>query len=719
MRMSGWYCGASPPQADMVARMASFPCPYCAHDVATEAQDDRLERCPSCSGSLQIAYRYRIVAASGKSPGGVLYEAVDDIFADKVGVLFVENMNDRAAVERFVEGHRLFTELGGGRGLIKLRELGNLHERRPYVVHDWLTDGTLEQQVRARGPVDQATLLELIGDLLVGLSRAHRAMPTVVHGQIHPGKIGFLAKHRVVLFGFEWAQKVYEQDSSLADTFVTQAEVKSGASRANDLRQLGISVHYAATGEWNADKSLEYQRGRVRELGGPLPLVIDRMLTAGGEGYRSAVDALQDFEHLLEGTSTWKVRLRPREQDRSNDLIASAWTSVNQAAAPGHRDDDHGHGHDHDDDDDHDHDHEDVSDFLESADDGFDSARPTPSASQFPSAAHVARRQLHAAQAAAASSSKPATPSAGKVVFAIIGAMVVFGMCVGVIAEDQEAAKSVPVQVVMPRVEPIPPPPYELPAEPGFATPEPDENSFVDVQHHTGTIVGPPEVSGFELGERCDVWIAPNVGGLNCKWYIDCGEPRKRIYGGGDVGYSNCTIENGRPTGASDDEQDAPDGSFVALMSGTDPMVLVEDRWLQPPTSVLISLEADGGSYSGAVPDVALARRMSRDEIESAIARNKLPEFDDKAKELPETLSPQQIRKILDGRTDMLRACGTADMGPLKIKLSLGSEGHISEVQISPTVDSDTELCLISVLTGTRFPSFSGPPVSLTWPMRF
>lgn len=708
--------------------MASFPCPYCAHDVATEAQDDRLERCPSCSGSLQIAYRYRIVAASGKSPGGVLYEAVDDIFGDKVGVLFVENMNDRAAVERFVEGNRLFAELGGGRGLVKLRELGNLHERRPYVVLDWLTDGTLEQQVRARGPVDQTTLLELIGDLLVGLGRAHRAMPTVVHGQIHPGKIGFLAKHRVVLFGFEWAQQVYEQDSSLADTFVTQAEVKSSASRANDLRQLGISIHYAATGEWNADKSLEYQRGRVRELGGPLPLVIDRMLTAGGDGYRSAVDALQDFEHLLEGTSTWKVRVRPREQDRSSDLIASAWTSVSPAAAPDHgHDDDHDHDHDDNDDnddndnDDDDDDHDDVSDFLEAADDGFGSARPTPSASQFPSAAHVTRRQLHAAHAAAvaASTSKPTTPSAGKVVFAIIGSMVVFGMCVGVLAEDQEPSPSVPVQIVIPNTEPIPPMPYELPSEPGFATPEPTENSFIDVQHHTGTIVGPPEVAGFELGERCDVWIAPNVGGLNCKWHIDCGEPRKRIYGGGDVGYSTCTIENGRPTGASDDEQDAPDGSFVALMSGPDPMVLVEDRWLRPPTRVLISLEADGGSYSGAVPDVALARRMSREEIESAIGRDALPEFDDEAKEPPKTLSPQQIRKVLDSRTDMLRTCGTADMGPLKIKLSLGSEGRIDEVQISPTVDSDTEICLISVLTGTRFPNFSGPPVSLTWPMRF
>src|SRR5690242_6405028 len=174
--------------------MAGFPCPYCAQDVAPRAQDDRLERCPSCAASLQIAYRYRIVEAHGKISGGFLYQAVDDIFGDKVAVLFVEDPDDSAAVDRFVDGNRMFAELGGGRGLVKLREVSNRHDRRPHVVMDWIALGTLESTVRAKGPVDQATLLELIGDLLIGLGKAHRAMPTVVHGHIHPGKIGFLDK---------------------------------------------------------------------------------------------------------------------------------------------------------------------------------------------------------------------------------------------------------------------------------------------------------------------------------------------------------------------------------------------------------------------------------------------------------------------------------------------------------------------------------------------
>lgn len=709
--------------------MASFPCPYCAHVVATEAQDDRLERCPSCSGNLQIAYRYRIVAARGKVSGGVLYEAVDDIFGDKVAVLFAENMSDRAAVERFVEGNRLFAEFGGGRGLVKLREVGNLNDRRPHVVLDWIGDGTLEQRVRAHGPVAQTMLLELIGDLLVGLSKAHRAMPTVVHAHIHPGKIGFLDQHRAVLFGFEWAQQVYEQDSRLADTFVTQVEVKSGASRASDLHQLGIAIHYAATGEWNADKPLAQQRARVRELGGPLPSFIDRMLTSGGEGYRSAVDALLDFEHLLEGTSTWKARQRPREQDRSSDLIASAWTSINPLAVHDayphddeQHDDDDQHDDDQHDDDEHDDDeHDEPPDFSESIEQIFDSELVTPIPAQFPSPAHVARRQLHVTHVSAAARSpspKPPATSPGKVILAGIGAMFMFGMCVvGMVEDEKSSSRSAPPAVVLPRVEPIPAPlPYEQPAEP---MPTPADTSFVDVQHHTGTIIGPPDAAGFDVGERCDVWIAPSFSGHNCRWYIDCGEPRKRIYGGGNVGYTTCTIENGRPTAASDDEQDTHDGSFVALLSGSDPMVVVEDRWLRPPTRVLISLEADGGAYPGAVPDIELARRLSSEQIQAAIERDELPEFEGAEQDLPQKLTTQQLRKVFNERKDILLACDPERTEPVKLTLSLRSDGRVDDVQISPTLDSDAQLCLVTALSETRFPPFLAERLEFTWTMRF
>jgi serine/threonine protein kinase len=711
--------------------MAGFPCPYCAQELGTRAQDDNpsgpssLESCPSCAASLQIAYRYRIVAERGKISSGVLYEAVDDIFGDKVAVLFVEKKDDPAAVERFIRGHRMFADLGGGRGLVKVREIGTIHDRRPHVVIDWIAQGTLEQTIRANGPLDQATLLELISDLLIGLSKAHRAMPTVVHGHIHPGKIGFLDKHRVVLFGFEWAEQVYEQDSHLADSFIGQIERTTSASRASDLQQLGVAIFYAATGEWIADKPLEQQRARVQQLGGPVPAVIDRMLTADGEGYRSAVDALLDFEHLLEGTSTWKSRPRPRQQDLSRDLVAVPWTSEAPAASVAptegwdeHDDDEHDDG-EHDDDQHHD----EPQDFDEAIADIFESeteqpARPpvSPPPRAFPAGARVDRRALHAKPAPAKPAPAKPAKSPGKVIAITIGSIFAFGMCVSAIIEDNNTSTPPPPPTFR-SPEPIPVPPMQLP-EVIEAVPPMPSDGFTMAEHRTGTITGPANIAGFEVGERCDVWIEPNVGGLNCRWYIDCGEPRRRIYGGGSVGYSSCTIENGSPTEAQDEQQDAADGAFVALLSGDDPMVLVEDRWLLPPTRVMIGIDAGGGPWAASVPDVPLAERTDRNLIEDALARNALPEFPDTAEQLPDKLSGNQIRKILESRAGELRSCEIEGDPILKIHLSLLSDGRVEDVEVTPEIEPNAKMCLTSVLIGTRFPAFSGPSMKFTWTFR-
>jgi serine/threonine protein kinase len=158
----------------MVPAMAAFPCPFCGHALSSGADATaKLERCPSCDANLLIAYRYRLIEAHKKISGGQLYLALDDGFDERVAVLFVDDPKDTAAVERFIEGSSLFAEFGG-RGLVKIRELGTISDRRPYVVMDWLEGGTLDQVVKSRGPIPQAALLELVGDLLTGLSKAHR-----------------------------------------------------------------------------------------------------------------------------------------------------------------------------------------------------------------------------------------------------------------------------------------------------------------------------------------------------------------------------------------------------------------------------------------------------------------------------------------------------------------------------------------------------------------
>lgn len=565
---------------------------------------------------MLIAYRYRLVEARGKISGGALYEATDEIFGETVAVLFVEHPDDHEAVERFVEGNRLFAELGGGRGLVKLRELSGIHARRPHVVMDWLAGGTLDAIVRKRGPVDQATLLELIGDLLVGLGKAHRSMPTLIHGHIHPGKIGLVGTNKAVLFGFEWAQQVFEQDSHLADAFVSHDD-DAGPTCASDLRQLAVSLYYAATGEWIAEQPLADQRARVAQrLDGALEAFLDRMLGAGVEGYGSAIEALADFEQLLAGLNRWQPRRLAR--DRVHEVASSSWSpdveDIEEIEAVELHDDDS----DDDDDDDLD---DDLADIYASE----SSPPPRPSVI-VPSARQVAHGQIR-------TSNPPPTPakpaaSPGKIIGILLGSMVGFSMCVAAIVEDADDDGPPPPVRGLPSVEPIPtPPPMPEYAPLPDPIPEPrplDDSSFASTRHYEGKVSGPDRD---DIGEPCDVWVEPiHTGGLNCRFYIDCGEPRQRIYGGGDVGYSNCKVLDGLPIEATDEDQDAPDGAFMALLSGEEPMVLVEDRWLLPPKRVLIDIEV-GSPHDGPVPNVPLAPRMSRERIEAAIERGDLPEL--------------------------------------------------------------------------------------------
>jgi hypothetical protein len=605
--------------------MAAFPCPYCGHALVSDDDDAdanaKLERCPSCDGNLLIAYRYRLVAAHGKISGGSLYLASDDGFNQKFAVLFADDQ-DPAAVERFVEGARLFADLGG-RGLVKIYEIGTLGDRRAYVVMDWLDGGTLDVVVERRGALEQALLLELVGDLLTGLSKAHRSMPAIVHGHIHPGKIGFRngsGNHdEVVLFGFEWAT----QASQLADSFIREDQ-SVGRMPASDLRQLGIVFHYAATGDWIGDDNVERQRERVRaSVPGPLGRLIDRLLGAGVDGYKTAVEAAIDFEQLMRGgVDRWQGPATA-QVDRSAERMGTAWTD-----------------NDGDDDDD----VEEIEDDEVVAVTKATPARRVRAAPPETSAilanaqpnwsAWAAQRQAEALAQAQGEVKPPPNPA--RAIGIVIGVIVVFSTCVAAILEDANDSPPPPPQfrgvqkppIPSRSVEPIPAPADDPWREPPPPEPEPSPEPVAPLPgmfHYEGKTTGPVDFAGVALGESCDVWIEPNDGSLNCRWYIDCGKPKRRIYGGGSAGYSTCELDDeGRPILAADEQDDAPDGAFFASLGTDHAMVLVTDRWTLPPVNVIITITG-GGQTNKSVPDVSLAPRFVREDIDRRIRLGDYP----------------------------------------------------------------------------------------------
>lgn len=602
--------------------MAAFPCPFCAHALVASDGEDKLEQCPSCAGNLLIAYRYRLVASAGSISGGELYEAIDDGFRERVAVLFVSDPADPAAVERFVTGSDLFAHLGG-RGIVKLRDVGSSRDRRAHVVMDWLDGGTLDVVVRREGVIEQATLLPLVEDLLIGLSKAHRSMPATVHGHIHPGKIGFNRHGKAVLFGFDWATQSNAQDSHLADSLIAESKPDESRDRNSDLRQLALSLFYAATGDWLADAQLADQREQaLARLPGPLGVLIDRMLGAGLDGYESAVEASIDFERLMRGNDGWESR-RVSVRDRSKERMGTAF------ARPGKLEAD--------------------ADYGNDEDDEFETAYPAPNAPREPS--ELARRspsssaadadwrvrvaQRQAAALAVVAASKPAstTKSARSVSIAVAGMILLGIFGAGMIAlggSDEKHSVSAPrfEPEPIPRVAAKPEPIPRIAAQPIPLPPKlepPAASSVSSLFRYTGRITGPADFAGLGLGEACEIWIKPNPGKLNCRWYIDCGAPRRRIYGGGNIGFSTCSVDaDGRPLRAQDGDDDAPDGAFVANFESQSRSILVEDRWMLPPVRVIISVDA-GGAHSGPIPEVVAAPRLSSAVIDQRTARGEFP----------------------------------------------------------------------------------------------
>lgn len=576
--------------------MAALTCPYCGHAIESEDPSHAHELCPQCGGELLVAYRYRLTRARGEVPGGFLYEALDAGFDNKVAVLFVASPEDREASARFVAGHQLFANLRT-RGLVTIHDVARVYHRRPYVVMDWLPGGTLDRVVQKRGPLDPGAVWAMTSDLLIGLERAHRGLPALVHGHIHPGKIGFRGQGQAVLFGFEWARLVSEQDSSLADSFqVREHEGPPERASSLDLRELTRAIVFAATGRWLERGELASMRQQVAALmPGPLAPFLDRMCCAGTpEGYHSTSVARDEFELLRAGGNARRRVAPPR------------------ASTPDLLDDDHDHddhepvepepieAHEYPDHDDHDdHDHDDHAQYSSSP-------PPPPTQPSFPSKAqnreaeHAALlEQIRRRQAQLAAESSTSAPVAPTGVGRRVAMLLMFGMIgtcvVGSIVADLDQSSPPPPMV---RSEPYD---WSEPAQP-MPIPAPVEPLEPELAPSPGLAqlqwVGDVEAGGVgplakQATCRLAVFPRPEEPELRCYWTLDCfeGVGWVRYYGNEGSGMTRCEFdEQGRVTTASDLDDDDGDGLFVFDQHSNPPRVLFGDRFAVPPRAMLIDV---------------------------------------------------------------------------------------------------------------------------------
>jgi len=744
--------GLAPGELLPSAPMATLACPQCAHAIdCGETDDGPPSVCPSCSASLRVAYRYILEADLGEIAGGFLYRGLDESSGRAVAVLYVTDPDDEALGRRFVEGYRAFADLAAP-GVIKIHEVGGGGGSRAYVVRDWIAGGTLEQRVSKHGPLGAEELGALCSAMLGALAYAHRSVPSVVHGHLHPGKIGFLEPgSSPVLFGMEWAARVLDQDSALADTLLSaEAKVDPGdaPSPSRDLRQLGRTIAYAATGTWMGEFDRAQERALVRAqgptLGPALGVTLDRLLCAGTpEGYRTGVDARMDFSQLLRGNDFWRPRKVPKvraeesasldaymrtaepaagEPASTNSLFSTSSpvspvsvaldsASINSAmaqAAEAAREEALTPNFDVDE----------LLDQLSSVrtdpavhDDDWDEWQTPPSGLRSPRGMSLVPEPEPGLEPR---SSEP-PPQLGNV-FKVILLMVFMGVVVAAVEAFQDNSPDSYTEALPPTIEPVPWPidePVPVP-EPAVAAP-----ALHHLHHWEAEVVGPSEGrSGAELGDTCDLWVGPTDASstYSTRFYVDCGEPRRRIYGGGTVGFIRAEISEGHPTMGLDIGDEDGDGEvFFNIGEGAGQLDL-QDRFQRPPINLEFRLSEDGGQVQdGRVqPDLDPPERS--DEPAPGVALG-LPKDGEPEDDRPDELSRDQLLTGLNATRDALENCEVDSGETLRITVEIGVSGEVTSVGLDETLASTIQDCVRAAVEGASFPAFVDGPMKVAWPV--
>jgi serine/threonine protein kinase len=142
---------------------------------------------------MDLIGRYRLQSKIGAGAFATVWRGYDDDLDVDVAVkVLADNWASRADVrERFLSEARLMRRIASER-VVRVFDLGNLPDGRPYFVMDYVGGGTLAD-VLAQGPVDPADALWWGADLARAVAALHAE--GVVHRDIAPANLLLRPSH--------------------------------------------------------------------------------------------------------------------------------------------------------------------------------------------------------------------------------------------------------------------------------------------------------------------------------------------------------------------------------------------------------------------------------------------------------------------------------------------------------------------------------------------
>ena len=134
---------------------------------------------------------YRLIRKLGSGGMGTVFEAEDEAQAQRVAIKLIgrDHVSSAEAVERFRQEGRLASAVTHPRCVFVLAV--DDHEGRPYIVMELMPGTTLQTLVEKAGPLDPASAIVKIFDVIEGLQEFHKR--GLIHRDVKPSNC-FLEK---------------------------------------------------------------------------------------------------------------------------------------------------------------------------------------------------------------------------------------------------------------------------------------------------------------------------------------------------------------------------------------------------------------------------------------------------------------------------------------------------------------------------------------------
>jgi serine/threonine-protein kinase len=144
-----------------------------------------------------VADRYRLDERIGSGPMGEIWRGYDTRADWTVAVrLMTGDLASREALQRHAQAVARVIHPN----VAMVLDVGE-QDGTPYLVTEFLTGESLEEEAAARGPLDVAEVCDLMGQAAGGLDAAHRA--GVAHGKVEPGSFRRAGSGVLKVVGFE------------------------------------------------------------------------------------------------------------------------------------------------------------------------------------------------------------------------------------------------------------------------------------------------------------------------------------------------------------------------------------------------------------------------------------------------------------------------------------------------------------------------------------